>query len=246
MGVFYSFLGSPPPASRTGGRIGVLCSLGISSAPRGRGELPAPDSAHAGANGGPRFLGFELEEEMCVRVMISLLATLHRITATWAESTRWAALHPWNPGFDKQDAAGADFSRRTWSGFPLELFLISCPQCAPCWAQEAALGWLLSASPRARAALAPFSSSAFHPGPRRSRRERRHAPGGKTMMRGAPGWRSGLSVRLQPSHDLAVREFEPRVGLWSDGSEPGAWFRFCVSLSPCPSPFTLCLCLKNK
>ena len=37
-------------------------------------------------------------------------------------------------------------------------------------------------------------------------------------------------------HDLAVREFEPRVGLWADGSEPGACFRFCVSLSLCPSP----------
>ena len=31
-------------------------------------------------------------------------------------------------------------------------------------------------------------------------------------------------------------EFEPRVGLWADGSEPGACFRFCVSLSLCPSP----------
>ena len=29
---------------------------------------------------------------------------------------------------------------------------------------------------------------------------------------GAPGWRSRLSVRLQPGHDLALREFEPRVG----------------------------------
>ena len=53
---------------------------------------------------------------------------------------------------------------------------------------------------------------------------------------GAPGWRSRLSVRLQPGHDLAVREFEPRVRLWADGSEPGACFRFCVSLSLCPSP----------
>ena len=32
------------------------------------------------------------------------------------------------------------------------------------------------------------------------------------------------------------REFEPRVRLWADGSEPGACFRFCVSLSLCPSP----------
>ena len=53
---------------------------------------------------------------------------------------------------------------------------------------------------------------------------------------GAPGWRSRLSVRLQPGHDLAVREFEPRVRLWADGSEPGACFRFCVSLSFWPSP----------
>ena len=53
---------------------------------------------------------------------------------------------------------------------------------------------------------------------------------------GAPGWRSRLSVRLQPGHDLAVREFEPRVRLWADGSEPGACFRFCVSLSLCPCP----------
>ena len=53
---------------------------------------------------------------------------------------------------------------------------------------------------------------------------------------GAPGWRSRLSIRLQPGHDLAVREFEPRIRLWADGSEPGACFRFCVSLSLCPSP----------
>ena len=58
----------------------------------------------------------------------------------------------------------------------------------------------------------------------------------KEKYGGAPGWRSRLSVRLQPGHDLAVREFEPRVGLWADGSEPGACFRFCVSLSLCPSP----------
>ena len=53
---------------------------------------------------------------------------------------------------------------------------------------------------------------------------------------GAPGWRSRLSVRLQPGHNLTVHEFEPRVGLCADGSEPGACFRFCVSLSLCPSP----------
>ena len=46
----------------------------------------------------------------------------------------------------------------------------------------------------------------------------------KQPLMGAPGWRSRLSVRLQPGHDLAVREFEPRVRLWADGSEPGACF----------------------
>ena len=58
----------------------------------------------------------------------------------------------------------------------------------------------------------------------------------KNKVLGAPGWRSRLSVRLQPGHDLTVREFEPRIRLWADGSEPGACFRFCVSLSLCPSP----------
>ena len=53
---------------------------------------------------------------------------------------------------------------------------------------------------------------------------------------GAPGWCIRLSVRLQPGHDLAVCEFEPRVRLWADGSEPGACFWFCVFLSLCPSP----------
>ena len=53
---------------------------------------------------------------------------------------------------------------------------------------------------------------------------------------GVPGWRSWLSVRLQPGHDLAVCEFEPRIRLWADRSEPGACFRFCVSLSLWPSP----------
>ena len=49
---------------------------------------------------------------------------------------------------------------------------------------------------------------------------------------GLVGWASDFDS----GHDLTVREFEPRVGLWADGSEPGACFRFCVSLSLCPSP----------
>ena len=64
---------------------------------------------------------------------------------------------------------------------------------------------------------------------------------------GAPGWCSRLSVQLQPGHDLAVREFEPCIGLWADGSEPGACFRFCVSLSlPLPRSCSVSLCPKNK
>ena len=63
----------------------------------------------------------------------------------------------------------------------------------------------------------------------------------------APGWRSRLSVRLQPGHDLAVREFELRVGLWADGSEPGACFRLCLPLSlPLPHSCSVSLCPKNK
>ena len=58
----------------------------------------------------------------------------------------------------------------------------------------------------------------------------------KINFKGAPGWRSRLGIRLQPGHDLAVREFKPCVRLWADGSEPGACFRFCVSFSLCPSP----------
>ena len=57
----------------------------------------------------------------------------------------------------------------------------------------------------------------------------------KLKKRGA--WvAQSVKRRLQSGHDLTVREFEPRVWLWADGSEPGACFRFCVSLSLCPSP----------
>ena len=74
-----------------------------------------------------------------------------------------------------------------------------------------------------------------------------HFVGIKRKHGGAPGWRSRLSVRLQPGHDLPIREFEPRIGLWADGSEPGACFRFCVSLSlPLPRSCSVSLCLKNK
>ena len=50
------------------------------------------------------------------------------------------------------------------------------------------------------------------------------------LYRGA--WGTGLSS----GHDLTVREFEPRIRLCADSLEPGACFRFCVSLSLCSSP----------
>ena len=47
--------------------------------------------------------------------------------------------------------------------------------------------------------------------------------------------------------DLTMPRFEPRVRLWADSSEPGACFRFCVSLSLYPYPTrALSLSLKNK
>ena len=63
---------------------------------------------------------------------------------------------------------------------------------------------------------------------------------------GAPGWRSRLSVRLQPGHDLAVREFEPRVGsgLMARSLEP-VFDSVSPSLSA-PPPFMLCLSLSQK
>ena len=45
-----------------------------------------------------------------------------------------------------------------------------------------------------------------------------------------------------------AREIKPRVGLCTDGSEPGACFEFCVSLSlslSVPPLLTLFLCLSK-
>ena len=64
-------------------------------------------------------------------------------------------------------------------------------------------------------------------------------------LRGA--WLAQSVKRLTLAHDLAVRGFEPHVGLCADGSEPGACFGFCVSPSLSPSPaHALSLSLKNK
>ena len=58
----------------------------------------------------------------------------------------------------------------------------------------------------------------------------------KANIPGRLGGSVGEASHFGSGHDLAVREFEPRVGLCADSSEPGACFRFCVSLSLCPSP----------
>ena len=41
---------------------------------------------------------------------------------------------------------------------------------------------------------------------------------------GCLGGSVGYASAFGSGHDLTVREFEPRVGLWADGSEPGACF----------------------
>ena len=63
---------------------------------------------------------------------------------------------------------------------------------------------------------------------------------------GAPGWRSRLSVRLQPGHDLAVGSSSPASGsgLMARSLEPVS-----DSVSPslsAPPPFMLCLSLSQK
>ena len=64
---------------------------------------------------------------------------------------------------------------------------------------------------------------------------------------GAPGWLSGLHADFGSGLNLVVHQLEPCMGLCADSSEPGACFRFCVSLSLCPSPaHALYLSLKNK
>ena len=46
------------------------------------------------------------------------------------------------------------------------------------------------------------------------------------MRGGLVGWTSDFGL----DHNLGFHGFEPRVGLCADSSEPGACFRFCVSL----------------
>ena len=55
---------------------------------------------------------------------------------------------------------------------------------------------------------------------------------------GAPGGTQSVKrpTSAQVVISLAVREFEPGIGLCADSSEPGTCFGFCVSPSLCPSP----------
>ena len=59
----------------------------------------------------------------------------------------------------------------------------------------------------------------------------------KRMLSGRLGGSVSRASDFGSGHDLTVCEFEPRVGLCADRSEPGACFGFCVSLSlrSCPA-----------
>ena len=61
------------------------------------------------------------------------------------------------------------------------------------------------------------------------------------ISEGCPGGSVGWASDFSSGHDLLVREFEPRIRLCADSSEPGACFRLCVSIS-LPLPL-LMLCV---
>ena len=55
-------------------------------------------------------------------------------------------------------------------------------------------------------------------------------------------WVAQLVKHFGSGHDLAVDEFESRIGLCADSSEPGACFGFCGSLSlSLPLPCSCCV-----
>ena len=53
----------------------------------------------------------------------------------------------------------------------------------------------------------------------------------KSQVSGRLGGSVGWVSDFGSGHDLTVREFEPRVRLCADSSEPGTCFGFCLSLS---------------
>ena len=85
---------------------------------------------------------------------------------------------------------------------------------------------------------------------RKQSREERIAPWlarrGQVGTQGLVGkrWREMGRLGCGPGH-LTVREFEPRVRLFADSSEPGPCFGFCVCLSLCPSLLMLSLSLSE-
>ena len=72
----------------------------------------------------------------------------------------------------------------------------------------------------------------------------------KEFLGRAPEWIQGGSVGsaadFGSGHDLMVSEFETHAGLCADSSEPGAGFRFCVSLSLFYSPHPPPPCVLSK
>ena len=58
----------------------------------------------------------------------------------------------------------------------------------------------------------------------------------KSGFLGCLGGSVGSASDFSSGHDLADREFESRIRLCADSSEPGVCFGFCVSLSLCLSP----------
>ena len=56
-------------------------------------------------------------------------------------------------------------------------------------------------------------------------------------VQGCLGGSVNWASHFGSGHDLTAHGFEPHIRLCANSSEPGARFRFCVSLSLCPSPF---------
>ena len=65
-------------------------------------------------------------------------------------------------------------------------------------------------------------------------------------MPGCLGVSVGYASNFSSGHDLTVGVFKPHVRLSADSSEPGACFRFCVSLFSSSHALSLCVSKMNK
>ena len=65
----------------------------------------------------------------------------------------------------------------------------------------------------------------------------------KKKATGRLGASAGSACDFGSGHELVACEFEPRIRLCADSSEPGACFGFCVSLSAPPHSLSLSLSL---